>query len=539
MKKSPFVCAALFFSLSLTVLAGEFKDKGEIIAVDFPAGWAQGKSDDPVVTLKLEKGKSTFEFAKQDSELSDYYLKARVKENVDSLRSKGATFSGDIKPLTLHGVSSAYYTAYELMSSQACMAFFTYNGASYSVAAVNIGENDFRSVLSSVRKPGEIIELPKKPKVVRVKKPKKEAPEEDDLAVYKTTEALASVSSAAVTASSEPVAAVQPVVPEGPSVAESAGKAAQSLFDELAAKTGEKGAEPYYPRKPLPLLFWAGLLAVWVAGSFVARGVAASYQNPRLPPPPADVPPDFFFPFVVSKESSFKEVGYSVLTRQKQLLMASFPYEHELYLAGAVYACVFFHAGWSLMEFAGRGLVVVGALLWLPGGRFFASIPEIFFVVPFVYGLYLLMTKKRNMCLYDAQTNLLLEAHKEITYCLMRDGAGKEVARLVPKEGGGPGRKWDFVDTDNLVIFTIKDDCPKLRILRKLFGNLGGILRTRYGIFVQDRRAGFVFLDPSSTDRFQIHLDYAFARLAHPAQILVSLLYVISKEKDPFYPSPF
>ena len=56
---------------------------------------------------------------------------------------------------------------------------------------------------------------------------------------------------------------------------------------------------------------------------------------------------------------------------------------------------------------------------------------------------------------------------------------------------------------------------------------------------MQDRRAGFVFLDPSSTDRFQIHLDYAFARLAHPAQILVSLLYVISKEKDPFYPSPF
>jgi len=36
-----------------------------------------------------------------------------------------------------------------------------------------------------------------------------------------------------------------------------------------------------------------------------------------------------------------------------------------------------------------------------------------------------------------------------------------------------------------------------------------------------------------------VHMDYAFARLAHPAQILAAVLYIISKEKDPIYPSPF
>ncbi|HNW44255.1 MAG TPA: hypothetical protein PKI19_07100 [Elusimicrobiales bacterium] len=545
MKKSSFVCAALFLALSVPSFAGEFRDKGETIAVDFPAGWVQGKSDDPVVTLKLEKGKSTFEFAKQDSELSDYYLKARVKENAESLRNKGASFSGDVKPITLHGVSSAYYAAYELLGSRACMAFFTYNGASYSVAALNMDEGDFRGVLSSVRKPGEKIELPKKPKLVRVKKEKeKEEPDSDsDVGIFKDEEAkVSSAAAAAVTASApapeQPAAAV---ADEGPSaaqaMADSAGRAAQNLFDDLAKKTGDKSAAPYYERHPLPLLFWGALLAFWLLGSFAARGVAAAYQNPRLGPPPAEVPPDFFFPFVVSKTATFKEVTYNVRTRQKQLLMASFPYEHEFALVVAVYGCAFFHAAWSLFEFTGRGAAVIGAFLWLPGGRFFASIPEIFFLVPFMIGLMQYITKKRVMMLYDAQSNLIMEGRKEITYCLIRDGAGKEVARLVPKAGGV--RRWDFVDTDNLVIFSIQDDCPKIRTLRKIFGNLGGALRARYGIFVQDRRAGFVFLDPSSTDRFQVHMDYAFSRLAPPAQILIALLYVISMEKDPVYPSPF
>ena len=266
--------------------------------------------------------------------------------------------------------------------------------------------------------------------------------------------------------------------------------------------------------------------------------MAAAYKNPKLPPPPADVPPDFFFPFLVSKFSSSKDLTYNIVTRQKQLLLADFPGGHEIYLAGAFYGCVFFHVLWSLLAFSGRGEAVLNVMLKLPFGRAFASLPEVFFIVPFIAGLFMYFNRKEQLLVYDAQSTLVMEVRPEIVYGLIRDGEGKEVARLVRK-GGAMDRSWEFVDTDNLVVFTVKDDFPRGHLLRKLFGSLGGALRGRYGIFAQDRRAGYVFLDPSSADRFQIHMDFAFARLGHPAQILAAVLYIISREKDPAYPSPF
>ncbi|PIU19709.1 MAG: hypothetical protein COT18_06140 [Elusimicrobia bacterium CG08_land_8_20_14_0_20_59_10] len=528
MKKTTFVCAAAFLVLSPAAFAGEFKDKDGIIAVDLPSGWAQGSSDDPLVTLKLEKGRSFCEFAKQDSELGDYYLKARVKEHIESLRSKGASPS-DVKPLSLHGVSTAYYIAYALAGTPAGVAFLTYNGASYSVTGNGMSDGEFRGMLTTVRKPGEKIVLPKKPRVVRVKKVRDEEEEEqrvDDARLE------AAISSAAIAAAIPETPAQPEETPEAPSATQ---QAAHAFLDELSRTNADSSAPPYFARKPLPPALWGALIAFWIFGSFIARGIASTYQNPKLSPPSGDIPPDFFFPFMVSRFSTFSDVSYNVTTRQKQLLAAHYPYEHQPYVAGSVYACLLFHIGWSALELAGRGPVVMNLLLRLPGGRIFASVPEIFFIVPLLIGVIFWCIKKPVMELYDAQRNLVMRALPELAYCLIRDGGGKEVARLVQKGG----RRWDFVDTDNLVVFSIQDDFPRARLLRKLFGCQGGALRTHYGIFVQDRRAGFVFLDPMSADRFQIHMDFDFARLAHPAQILISLLYLISREKDPVYPSPF
>ncbi len=249
------------------------------------------------------------------------------------------------------------------------------------------------------------------------------------------------------------------------------------------------------------------------------------------------MPPDFFFPFLVTRIQSPKDVTYNVLTRQKQMLLADYPHEHSLYLAGGVYGALFFHVGWSLLAFAGKGDLVVNALLAVPLiGRALASLPEIFFIVPVLAGAAMYFNKRRPLQLYDAQSTLMMEVSPDIGYGLIRDGSGKEVARLVRK-GGFSDRRWEFVDTDNLVVFEIRDDFPKGRLPRMLFGSLGGALASHYGIFAQDRRAGFVFLDPTSADRFQVHMDYAFARLGHPAQILAAVLYVISRERDTAYPS--
>ena len=519
--------------------AGEFQDNGAALAVDFPSGWEAGKSDDPAVVLKLEKGKASFEFAKLDSELSEYYLKARVKEQVDSLRSKGNSLSGDVRQAGIRGVATAYYTSYESMGAQIYIAFFTYNGLSYAISASGLDDGDFRGAVSTIRKPGEKIEVPK-PKKIKAARKQRPEPEEGRVQIFKEDEPVVSSTPAA---SFEPVSGgtggnTEPIAEStGPSVGAQALRQTQDFFAALELNKDPSTA-PFVRRRPLTFYVWGALIALWIAGTFWAKKAAAKFQNPKLPPPPKDVPPDFFFPFIISQESTLQDCTYNVLTRQKQRLLAYFNFEHEVFLAGSIYAGLFFHIFWSLLAFAGKGDIVINALLMLPGGRLWASAPEIFFAVPFIAGLSMYFNKKQVLRLYDSQSNFLMEAKKEIFYCLIRDGKGKEIARLM-KKGGLAARTWDFVDTDNQVVFTVRDDYPSSHILRKIFGNLGGTLRSRYGIFAAERRAGFVFLDPTSSDRFQIHLSFDFARLAHPAQMLVSVLYIISKENDPFYPSPF
>lgn len=517
MKKLTFVCAAAFFFLPVKASCGEFKDSGAAFSADFPPGWKEGKSNDPSVTLRLEKGKAFFEFAKLDSELSDYYLKARVKEQVDSLRSKGTSLAGEIKPVSLHGVSSAYYTSYESMGAQGYMAFFTYNGASYAISASGLDEGDFRAVVATLRKPGEKIEIPK-PKKIRAAKNKKAADEESGVRIFKEDEPTVLPAFAAAE----------------PTLAEKAGV----FLSELEAKRADAGLSPYFNRKPLNILVWVEIVLLWLAGSFFARVQAAAYKNPKLPPPPAEVPPDFFFPFLVSNSTTFTDVTYNVVTRQKQLLLAGFSFKHEIYFVAAVYGALLFNLVWSLLALSGRAGLITNGLLILPGGRFLASFPETLFLPLLIIGFILRLNKKQVLQLFDAQSNLVLEVKKEVAYGLLRDGKGKEIARLAAKTGA-TGRMWEYVDSDNLVVFSIRDDCPKIHFMRHIFGNLGGVLRARYGIFVQERLAGFVFLDPHSSNRFQIHMDFDFARLAHPAHILASLLYIISREKDPVYPSPF
>lgn len=548
MRNKLLILTALLLTLRLGGFAGEFTDKGGTIAVDFPSGWTAGKSDDRTVTLRVERGRAFAEFSKQDSELGDYYLKARVKEQVDALRSKGTSLSGDVSGVSLHGKGNAYYTSYESMGAEAYIAFFTYNSASYAISAYGMDGSEFRGMLASLRKPGEKIELPK-PRRRLVRRQRREARRE--------TEGTAQVfnvgrsSSGEVEASSGILNAFSPVSTEGASVAVSSGaavpassapalSAGKELLSALAKKeSGEAGLPPYVRRQPLPFAFWAVLLALWIAGSLAARSAAAAYKNPKLPPPPADVPPDFFFPFLITRYATSREVAYQIVTRQKQRLLAEYATGYEVFIASAVYGTLFFHVAWSAMALTGNSGAVTGALLGVPLiGRALASFPEAVFLIPLGVGFFKYISAEPLLQLTDAQSNLVMEVKPEAAYGLIRDGAGKEVARLV-KKGTSMYRYWEFVDTDNLVVFSIRDDFPKGYLLRKLFGSLGGALRSRYGIFVQDRRAGFVFLDPTSQDRFQIHMDFAFARLSHPAQILAAVLYVVSREKDPPYPSPF
>ncbi|OGS50090.1 MAG: hypothetical protein A3J79_07340 [Elusimicrobia bacterium RIFOXYB2_FULL_62_6] len=471
----------------------------------------------------------------------------RVKEQVESLRSKGVTLAGDTRSVGLLGKLNAYYTTYVSMDTEVYIAFYTYNEVSVAVSASGLSDGEFRTAISTIRKPGEELPKPPKPKKVRIVK-KKVEPEFPEIEfstaeVFAATEpVIASTSEAAalpVQAGETNPSAFEPVpVSTGPSAGDQAAQAIGDFFTRMEARMNEAKDPPFIQRSPLNFFVWLVIIGLWVGGAFWARGEAAKFQNPKLPPPPKDVPPDFFFPFLMSRVNAPKEATFNVQNRQRQLLLASFNFEHEVYILGAVYGALAFHLMWSVMEFLGKGGRVTGLLFALPGGRLWASIPEIFFVIPLVAGIFMFLNKKQILQIFDSQSNLMMTAQKELVYCLIRDGKGAEVAKLVRK-AGVKERAWDFVDTDNQVVFTIKDDHPRACLLRKIFGNQGGVLRSHYGIFAEERRAGFVFLDPTSANKFQIHLDFAFARLANPAQMLASVLYIISKEKDPIYPSPF
>lgn len=588
MKKFIIFAAAVFLIPFVQSYAGEFKDKDSLFTVTMPAGWTQASSDNPAVSLRLEKGTSSFEFEKQEDLLSDYYLKSGVTESAEAVRARGANFYGsEVNSVSIYGVTNAYYTAYEASGINECAGFFTYNNHSFSLSAIGVSPDLCRSIISSVCKPGMKCVPPcspyncmapnfckagkcvapppcspdncAAPKICRNNRcvnppcspencpaPKACVAGRCVLPAAKKEPEPAAMSEAAEDPEkkdgNEPAPeengtgeAVANAISEG---AEATGAAVSQMIENISNAGMKSAVRPSVIRQPLPVAVWAMLFAVWVIGAAIARGAARLHKNPKLPPPPADVPPDFFFPFVINTIRTATRVQYNVITRQKQRLYATFDYSYVPLLVWPLAALVLFHVLWSILAVIGQNDMFIDALCSLPFGQYLAMFPEFPFIAIAIAGIIKYSGRNKEIAVYDSRQTLMMRASKESKdYCIIYDGKGKEVARLVKKPSSL--REWEFIDADNNVQFILKDDAPKIYASRKLFGYQGGILRSRYGIFQEDRRAGYTFMDPSSPDRFQVHMDFAFARIAHPAQMLAAILFVISYEKDSWYPTIF
>ncbi|MCK5357421.1 MAG: hypothetical protein KAJ48_03405 [Elusimicrobiales bacterium] len=533
-----FAIIAIFLlqSLIIPVSAVEHKSSNDVFLVNFSSAWKVKKSLDPEIVLGLEKGKSFVKFSKLESELSEYYLKARVKEQIESLRAKGSSISGSVERMSIHGKANFYYTSYEAMGQTVYIGFFTYNNASFAVSAKGLSNSGLKRIIYTVRKPGEKIIVakpkPRKPRVKRRKPKTDNVPDiTDSFRGYddEIDNIMAKVDKS--TAGKKTDSAVS----DFEKAVKSEKKTEKAAIEK---KKIIKKVKPLFERNPAPASVWFVLIALWIVGLFAVKSHVKLLGDPIIPPAPKDVPPDFFFPFLVNRFVTMKDVFYNIITRQKQNLTAFFPMGHEFYFAFAFYGVLFMHIAWSMTALMSSSSAFINVFLQLPFGGFFAAFPEIFFLVPLFMGIYAYFNEKQRLCLNDSLGNMILEMKREEVYSRLRDGKGKEVATLV-NQGSFFKRKWSFVDTDDQIVFTIKDEHPEVFIMRKFFGQLGGQLRSRYVIYADDRLAGFVFLDPTSADRFQIHWDYAFSRLAHPAQILMSVLYILSKERDPSYPSIF
>ena len=583
MKKLLLAIIVLVFP-SFQANAAEFTDKDSLFTVNVPSGWSQGASDNPAVSLRLEKGSSSIEFEKQEDTLSDYYLKSGVSESVEAVRARGANFYGsEVNSVSIYGITNAYYTAYEAGGVSECAAYFTYNNTSFSMSAVGVSPDICRDVIASVCKPGTKCVPPCSPynclapnfcKAGKCVAPPPCSPDNcpapkmcrnnrcvnppcspDNCKAPKKCVSGRCVMPAAASSSSSTeeenisfedeaksaegdqsgnvIENMASSMSEG---AESTGKAVNQVLSSISTAGKKSAVLPKHLRKPLPFAIWGVLIALWFVGGVVSRGAGRLHKNPKLPPPPKEVPPDFFFPFVINTIRTLTRVQYNVATRQKQKLYGTYEYKYVPFLVYPIVALIAFHVAWSIMAMIGKNEVFIGAICTLPFGRFIATFPELIFLVFIAIGMIKYMRRNKEFALYDSRQTLMARAVKEGgNYCIIYDGNGKQVASLV-KESSSP-RTWKFVDADDNVKFTIIDDAPKIYAARKLFGYQGGILRSRYGIFEQDNRAGYTFMDPSSADRFQVHMDFAYSRIAGPSQILAAILFVVSYEKDSWYPT--
>lgn len=578
-------------SLLLPVMqadAATFKDKDSIFTVSMPSGWTVGSSDNPAVSLRLENGSSSIEFEKQEDLLSDYYLRSGVADSVETVRARGAGFYGsEINTVSIYGISNAYYTAYEADGVMECSGLFSYNDYSFLISAVGVSPDLCKETIASVCKPGMKCVPPcsayncmspnfckagkcvapppcspdncAAPKICRNNRcvnppcspencaaPKKcvagrcvlpRQAQSADTADEKISfeEGAESAENPSETSSENIEGDVSAALSEG---AEAAGNAVSQVVDNISAAGKRAAVMPKVIRKPLPMAIWAVVLALWFVGGIISRGSARLYKNPKIPPPPADIPPDFFFPFVINTIRTITRVQYNVTTRQRQRLYATYEYKYVPLLVWPLVALVLFHIVWSLFGLIGQNEMFISSICTLPFGSYIAMFPEAIFLVLFVIGLIQYSKRSKEIAIYDSRQTLMMRAVKEdYDYCVVYDGNGKEVARL--KKVSSSPRTWEFLDADNNVKFALKDDAPKIYTARKLFGYQGGLLRSRYGIFQQDRRAGYTLMVPTSADQFQVHLDFAFARIAHPAQMLAVILFVVSYEKDSWYPTIF
>ena len=526
-----FVAAVLF---CCPAWASTVKTSNGALAVELPSSWKNiAGEDDPDIVLDYKEGKTEIVLKSLNQELGDHYLQARLKDDINALRGRGYTLPGGIDSDKTHSGSTLYYTVYELGAKVIKTGYFTLAGKSYSLVATNVGEKDFEDILFTLRKQGEPAPVRVVAKPKKSSKHKDEEPEAAPMTIDEngntTTLSTAPLSDAAAAplaqAGTGQVALSSAAAPGAVSTATANVPAAPPAPVVLP--------KPYLDRSPLPLWIWGALLLLWYFAGKNAADAARRISYPKIAPLPKDVPPDFFFPFIVSRFVLPKELQYSITSRQQQKLAARFDRNYEGMMMDGIYGLVAFHVAWSAIVLTPFAAVIAGIVLPLPGGQFIASLPELPFLLMLGAACYNYFRTTFRLSVVDKEEKLVLEALPLSGTIMFRDGKGKEVGRLNRLKG----RDWQLLDVDKDPVLELRDDHPELLAKRRLFGTQGGALRARYSIFVKDRRAGFVLNDPSSENKFQIHLEYGYSRLSHPTHIVMAVLYAASRDRD--YPKPW
>jgi len=539
----------LFVCFNVFAFAKEYKVGSFIF--DFEDGWNETKGKDPNSVLKIEKGDSYIEFIKIDDELSDFYLNSRINEQREVLVNKGIKPS-DIKTQTIHSVSKIYYFSYDDKKNN-ILGLFTYQSNTYNFLSYGVSDETFKKLIFTFRNVGEKIEIaivkpkPKpKPKIIAKKEGKTKEDNFSGVSYVSITESTSTQntsqpvqtlieSTSSYEPKKEPKVSVSSLPAEQqktmPNIQANLNESIKFISSTLDNIIKNSNSKPFLNRKPIDKYLILGLIIFYFILVLVFRHKFSKYSNPKIKPYPKEMPPDFLFPFIITKVETGPETMYQVITRNNQFLSAHFNHNYKKFLKYGVNPIIIIHIVWSLGEFVRTGFFSA-IVLSIPLGRYIISLIEFPFLLLILYSLFLKYREKQKLYISDSQMNVLSEIVKLTDGFVVKDGKGREILK-VKKTGGYFKREWNIINEDNQLIMTVKDDYPDIWLWTKLLGNTFLKQRCYYGMYVENqKRIGFLFLDPNSISGYQLHFDYDYFRLVNPLFLVSVFLYIISKEKE-------
>lgn len=546
----------------LLLLAGQafalnFKTTGNELQLDTPAGWKAVEKDDPDTILFLESGKKTMSFVRRDDELSDRYLKLRLEDALDGARAAGARPDGNIRVFTIHDDASFYYTVYDAGADTYTLGIFTYGEKSYNFEGKNINTEQLELLAWSIRKPGEALKERKvhieepapapeaRPRRTRRAKPAAVAaadivpettPQADPAAVTATHTFTAAVPAATGTQFWTPAPANETA---GNTQTETAG-AMRFVAEEEAKRffgiaPKPEGYNPLLKRKPLPKILVLEILGGWAALALVFFLLIRKPDYPKIDL--TNGPQGWAFPVTVDEGLVNDSPNYHMISRTGQILDARLERHGQKLMATGVYGIL---ALYALVSFTCDTLpfkMALRILVHLPFniGEYFLLVPELPFALMFVTGLVKRITSSGDLHVYNRTDDCLMQTKPIDDAIVFTDGDGiVQLGRLYRSKESG--RDWQFVTPTGEEAFSLAKDNGGTHFLRKFFGHLGGKLRARYTIYINNEKAGFISVNPARDGSFQYFCDPAYPLIAQPLQVVSVLAYTQAQDGDVPYP---
>lgn len=514
--------AAALFACALPLHAATFTSSDQKFMLEFGPRWTSQEADSAENVLNLEANGASFSISRMDENPDIDQLRTLLQAELLSLRSKGYAVPGEPKEFRLPSGPLMIYAVYLGGNDDVAAGFFNLGGMAFAISAVGMKEDELLRTMQTLHRPGE--EIAAAP-VQRKYKPKTaEPPPLPAAPAYPapaSTEAINNLLGAAIDTAAPAQQAV-PATPEPPQPATPA--------PEQPARPDKT---PLYPRAPLPLAPLAILLALWGAGTVYASSAAKKLPPvSRVDAPPQNPPPDYNFPYALHVSDRGLERRFDFSGADGARYCASCNCLLDKLAAYALYGLLAFEFAWTCLYMIGLDLAHI--LLPLPGGAVLASFPELPFLAVAAIGLILRLEQEYTLQIRDEQSNIVLELSGTRSEAQFKNAEGNLVGKLSKTPAGG----WQVhASADGPAALELVDIAPQLKPLRRIFGNLGGLLNARHVFQSGGKLAGTV-LQSSSNDS-DLTLEFAFSayRAARPDQIVASLLYVKAVERD--YPYPW